>query len=485
MQANGNYLLYRHASSEKALTQDVFRTALLILSGNATASLLLLVRNLVVARLIPVEDYGVAATFAVVMAMVEMASAFGLQQQIVQSKDGDDPRFQAALQGFQVLRGVVAGAVLLLIAGPMARFLGIPEVIWAYQLLALVPVIKAFEHFDIHRLNRQMRFWPMILTGGIPALLSLLLVWPLAEWLGDWRVMLYAILAQIALMAITSHLVAERPYRLVLDSAIIGGSLRFGWPILANSVLMFLVFQGDKLIVGRVLGMEALAIFAMGMTLTLTPTIVFAKSAQNFFLPQLSRLDRNTTSGHQRFQHIAMVACQTHVLFAALFVCLIAFLGPAIVHVLLGEKFSDLISILTLLAVLQGTRVLKGGQSSVALADGQTENAMIANIPRVLLLLAGYWVAVTYQSVTAIIMIAILGEVAGFVLASLLLWKRSKVGLASVIRPVSALFFLFGLMLFKHDQLITVMYLAITMLVLVFLISSMKDLRTYSFNRAA
>ena len=209
----------------------MFRTAFFILSGNAAASLLLLVRNLVVARLIPVEDYGVAATFAVVMAMVEMASALGLQQQIVQSKDGDDPRFQAALQGFQVLRGVAAGMVLFLIAGPMARFLDIPEVIWAYQLLALVPVIKAFEHFDIHRLNRQMRFWPMILTGGVSALVSLLLIWPLVAWLGDWRVLLYAILAQMSFTVITSHLVSERPYQLVFDRAIMGGSLRFGWKL--------------------------------------------------------------------------------------------------------------------------------------------------------------------------------------------------------------------------------------------------------------
>lgn len=418
------------------------------------------------------------------MAMVEMASAFGLQQQIVQSKDGDDPRFQAALQGFQVLRGVVAGIVLFLIAGPIARFLGIPEVIWAYQLLALVPMIKAFEHFDIHRLNRQMRFWPMVLTGAVPALLSLFMVWPLATWLGDWRVLLYAILAQMSLAAITSHLVAERPYRMVFDRAIMGRSLRFGWPILANSVLLFLVFQGDKLIVGRVLGMEALAIFAMGMTLTLTPSMVFAKSAQNFFLPQLSRLDRTMPDGNQRFQHIAMVSCQAHMLFTALFVCLIAFLGPVILYVLLGEKFSGVVPIFTMLTVLQGTRILKGGQSSVALADGQTENSMIANIPRILLLLVGYWAAVTYESITAVIMIAVFGEVSGFILASLLLWKRSKVGLESMIRPTSATFLLFGLVLYKQDQLASEISLGITAAILIFLIASMKDFRTYLLKRA-
>lgn len=408
----------------------MFRTALLILSGNAAASLLLLVRNLVIARLIPVEDYGIAATFAVVMAMVEMASAFGLQQQIVQSKEGDDPRFQAALQGFQVLRGVAAGIVLFLIAGPIARFLGIPEVIWAYQLLALVPAIKAFEHFDIHRLNRQMRFWPMILTGGVPALLSLLMVWPLATWFGDWRVMLYAILVQIGLMAVISHLVAERPYHLIFDRAISSKSLIFGWPILANSVLMFFVFQGDKLIVGRVLGMEELAIFAMGMTLTLTPTLVIAKSAQNFFLPQLS-----VAVGKDSFQKIANRSLQTVTGAALIFLIAMLLVGGPFLHLLLGAKYASLIPLLIWFAIGQTLRVAKAGPAIVAFALGCTSNAMIANILRVLLLPLIWLIAVQTESLLHILVVVVIGEAMSVLVAFYLLARTSKLKMSALFTP--------------------------------------------------
>ena len=160
-------VLQLRANSEGS-GQPMLRTALVILSGNAASSLLLLVRNLVIARLISVEDYGIAATFGIIMALIEMASYLGLQQQIVQSKDGEDPHFQAALQGFQVLRGVAAASVLFVSAGLIARFLGIPEIAWAYQVIALVPLLNAFKHFDIYRLNRAMRFGPMILTGTVP-----------------------------------------------------------------------------------------------------------------------------------------------------------------------------------------------------------------------------------------------------------------------------------------------------------------------------
>ena len=55
----------------------MFRSTLFLLSGNAFGSLMMLVRNLLVARLISVENYGIAATFAICMAIVEMMSTLG------------------------------------------------------------------------------------------------------------------------------------------------------------------------------------------------------------------------------------------------------------------------------------------------------------------------------------------------------------------------------------------------------------------------
>jgi O-antigen/teichoic acid export membrane protein len=409
----------------------VFRKALLILSGNAFASLLLLARTLIVARLISVEDFGIAATFAISMAVVEMMSALGLQQQIVQAKDGHDPRLQAGLQGFQLLRGVVAGLVLFLLAGPIARLLNVEEVTWAYQLLAVVPVLNALVHFDIYRMNRTMVFLPGILAAVVPAAVSLALVWPLAVWFGDWRVMLWAILAQAVVTVLTSHLVAERPYRLLFDRAIMGQSLRFGWPLLANGVLLFLVFNGEKLIVGRELGMAELAIFSMGVTLTLTPTLVMAKSLQSFFLPQLSALQSgapvHAQTGHD-FGLVARATLQAGLLVGAVLVVAVLLVGDPLVQVLLGPKYAGLVPLLAGLAVLQALRVFKSGGSIVALACGQTENAVVANLVRVALLPVAWGVVQQGGGLVEVIWIAIAGEAIGFAVSLALV--RHRVGLS-------------------------------------------------------
>ena len=410
----------------------MFRTAFLILSGNAAASLVLLVRNLAVARMISVEDYGIAATFALVVSLLEMMSALGLQQQIVQSKRGDDPDFQAALQGFQLLRGVLSGLTLFLLAGPVAAFMNVPDVAWAYRVVALVPILNAFQHFDIHRLNREMVFGPMLLSQFAPAALSLLLVWPFVIWLGDYRVMLGCILVQAVMAAATSHLVARRPWQLRFDRGVIAGSIRFGWPLLVNNALLFAVFNGDRVLVGREIGMETLAIFSMGMTLTLTPTLVMAKSTQNFFLPQLSRLWAAEPSRKADFSRIARAVIEVPLLVGVLLAVGVYLLGGPVVYLLLGEKYLSLLPYLTWLAVMQALRVAKSGPSIVALAAGHTSNAMIANLLRIAVLPLAWYVAATTGDLLLIIQIAAAGEFLGYVVAMGLVRLRVGVSLRAL-----------------------------------------------------
>src|SRR5690606_27483343 len=108
----------------------------------------------------------------------------------------------------------------LAMAGPIARFLGIAEVAWAYQVLAMMPAMNGLMHFDVYRLQRKMRYLPSILSSSLPALLSVLMIWPLYSLFGDYRVMLWSVLAQSAMTVATSHLMAERAYRLAFDRGI-------------------------------------------------------------------------------------------------------------------------------------------------------------------------------------------------------------------------------------------------------------------------
>lgn len=420
----------------------MLRKFLLLISGNTASAALILLRNLAIARLIPVEDYGVAATFIIAIAAVEMASALGLQQQIVQAADGDDPRLQATLHGFQLLRAVMTATLILVAAAPLAAFLGIPDVAWAYQVLAVVPLLNALVHLDIHRLQRRMQYRPMLLSTTVPAALSCAAVWPLAAVFGDWQVMLWAIVIQAAAGCAGTHLLAQRRYALALDRAIIARVLRFGWPLLANSMLLFFVMHGEKLVVGRELGMAVLGMFAIGVTLTMTPTLVLAKAAQSFYLPQLSRAFAAAAPGAPR---LAAAAVQTAIFNGTVLALGVGLFGAPFVHIVLGTKYGDLVPLLAGMAAVAALRVFKAGPGTVALAQARTGNALAGNLARVAALPVA-WVALAGGAgLETVIAIAAAAEGIGFALVLWLAWRRCGLDVRRQALPIAAAVLFLGL----------------------------------------
>ena len=411
----------------------MFKKAAFLTVGNALTSLFYLIRNILVARLISVEDYGIAATFAITMALIEMMSQLGLDRMIVQDKEGDKPRLQAGLQAFQLLRGLFGMALLLAIAVPYAVFLKVPEATWAYMAIAAVPAMTGLWHFDMFRAQRSMNYRPFVVAELVPALVSLLAVYPLYLVFGDWQVMLWAILLQHALTLILSHLQAGRAYRWTWEWGLLKRAFFFGAPLLVNGLLLFAVFNGEKLIVGREMGLAALGLFAMAFSLTLTPTIVLAKSAQSFFLPQLSKVQDKDA----HFIPLAHATMQTSLLIGLLLIAGVVLVGPPFVQLALGEKYAPMLPILITLGLVQAVRVAKTGVAVVSLARAKTGNAMIANAPRVAALPIAWWLVVMGGGFEALIWVAIAAECVGYGVA---LWlARAQVGvpLRPMIWPVA------------------------------------------------
>lgn len=410
----------------------MFKKAIMVVSGNAFASIFLLLRNLIVARLVSPENYGIASTFAMSMSVVEMLSYLGLNQLMVIDKDGDNPKFQAAMQGFQVLRGIFSATVLFLIAQPYAAFLGVERVAWSYEVLALIPLINGFQHYDPHRQRRHLNFKPSVLVNSVPAMVSVLVLWPLALVFGDYRIMLFALFAHSLAMVATTHLTASRPYRLALDLTLMKRATKFGWPLLLDGALIFGAFNGERMIVLRELGVSQFAFFTMAFTLTLTPTIVMANSFQSLFLPQLTGAKDDPPA----FQRLAIASAESSLAIAVLLVLGASLIGGPLAHALTGPKYVPILSILVPIAVLQAIRMAKNGGNTVALSCSRSSLSMLGNLVRVLSLPVSWWIAVTTGDVLMIVRIVCIAEIVAFVLSMWLLRRWTGVRLKTLTLPV-------------------------------------------------
>jgi O-antigen/teichoic acid export membrane protein len=345
-------------------------------------------RSIIIARLITPEHYGIAATFALSFAFLEMISNLASERLLVQAENADEPEFQGTAHLLQSSRGALNAVLLFLAAGPLSRLFGVPEAEWAFRCLGGVPLIRGLAHTDMFRLQRAMKFDPWIKVNLSSTLLITIGALPMAWWLRNYAVMVWVLLLQAAAWMVTSHLVAERPYRWAWRRSYANQMFVFGWPLLINGLLMYLIFQGDRLVIGASTRLFArasytladLAAYSLALSLSQMPQMFVANVCTSLFLPILSRVQNLRARFEQDY-----LACSQFVCLAAAASSLpLIVAGGWLIVLIYGNKYSASGVVIGWLAAMQALRIIRVAPTLGAMALGDTKNAMISNLARTL-----------------------------------------------------------------------------------------------------
>ena len=361
-----------------SLRRRMLQGAAVVSAGQALGQGLSFVRNIIVARLISPEDFGIAATFALTVSLLEMLSDVAPDKLLIQAPDGDDARLQATAQCWQFVRGLGSALLIAALAWPVSRLFGVPQAQWAFYWLALVPLLRGLVHLDIKRLQRSMRFVPQLWTDvGSQALITVA-AWPLAHWTRSYTAVLWLVLAQSAALALLSHLLAERPYRWNADGRLMRRLLDFGWPLLVNGLLMFGIVQGDRLIVGTAYSIRDLGVYSAAVALATAPAALLNAVVSSVMLPVLAGVQFDRPRFQQRYVLCAELFALLAGLLAVLYVCT----GARLLVSLFGPGYAAGGALVVVLGVAQSIRLVRVGPTVAALALGDTRNCMWANVGR-------------------------------------------------------------------------------------------------------
>lgn len=404
---------------------SLLRSGSVLFASHAAAALLSFLRNVIVARALGVEEFGVASTFAVIFALVETATDTGLEKLIIRDPEGEEKRFLGTMHSIFAIRGLIAAIAMILLAGPFARYMGLEEIAWAYQILALAPLIRGFVHFDIYRLQRQMRFGGIVAATLAGPIIALAVVLIGALFVRDFQIVLWALIGyQFAFMA-ASHIKAERPYRLTMNWEIARRSIRFGLPLLLNGILMFAILQGDRLIIGGEISVEVLGWFSVAWLLASTPAFVLINTVRSLFLPKLADGVNEHGLDETRVTATVEAGCFAAIwLIAGFFV-----LGPSVLLLVYGTEFAEALTVLQLVTVAFAFRLIVASTTTIALAGDDTPGPLIAGITRTLFLPLAYFAAVNGYGAVTLAWIAMTGEAASALAGGWRLATKLKVNI--------------------------------------------------------
>ena len=218
----------------------------------------------------------------------------------------------------------------------------------------------------------------------------------------------WAGIAQAAIAVAVTHALAQRRYRLGLDGDVLRRVLVFGWPIWASAFPLVAVFQGDRIIVGRLLGMEALAGYSAAFMVAMVPGLLAAKVGNALMLPLLAGAARGSGEQARRFG----LMCDATALVAGLYLAGFVLAGGPVLKAVFGPQYAGLGALVSWLALMWALRMVQAVAGVLLMSAGNTKPLLQAGVIRALALGPALGLAVSGYGVEAVAAAGCVGEVA-------------------------------------------------------------------------
>jgi O-antigen/teichoic acid export membrane protein len=397
------------------------------------------VRNVIIARILSPADFGIAALFAMTFSLLEMMSNLAQERLLIQAEDGNDPVFQDTVHLMQAVRGATNALAIVLVAGWVSSLFGVPQAKWAFRCVALLPLIRGFIHTDASRVQRDLKFEPSIFVEGGAGVAVTLLAIPLALYFKNYLAMLGVLIAQAVMMTVLSHVVAERPYRWGYNPKYTRQVFSFGWPLLVNGLLMYLIFEGDRFTIGaanrlfhvNTYSLADLGVYSVAFAITMGPAMLVGNVTSSLFLPVLARAQNSREQFAKRYFACSQIISLVSAMIAVPF--MIA--GGWVVVLVYGKKYMAAAAFIGWLAGMWALRTVRQSPTLAAMSLGDTRNAMISNIARAVTFVGVLAVAATGHSLSWIAACGFFGELFALAICVLRLQMVHGVSASLFMRP--------------------------------------------------
>lgn len=390
-------------------------------------------RNLVIARVIGIEEMGLAVALALGIRIFEMAGEFGLDRLLVQVEDESLAATRRAVHLLQLAKGGTLAVAAALLAMPVSRALDPAlDPSW-FALAALSLAIRGGANCDYRERQRRGEYLPALVVEGGSNVVAMLAALPLALATRDYTVLAWTSLLQASVFCVLSHAVAANPYRIGSNRALLVRCLRYGVPIALNGALMFLALQGDRLIVALNFPAAELARFALAAQLTLLPALIGARYVLALELPRFASLARQPAGfGGYVAARLARVTG-----IASLGVLGLGLCGNLLLEVFYGVEYRVPAAVFWLLAAASGLRLVRAVPSTALMALERTQLLFLSNLPRLVTLPVAVVALSMGGGLTAVVAIGAAGEALSLAVALVALaGSRARLAATAVPRLV-------------------------------------------------
>ena len=398
------------------------------------------VRNILLARLLSQENFGIAVSLAMIAALVEIGFDFGIPVSAVRYTATNDAKTAlATLHTLQFTRAIMVGALLIAMAPVLAGIFKTPHAAWAYAVVGACAMLRGFGNLGVKQAMRDYVYWPNAVT-----LIMIQLAWTVtvvvAAWISpDYWAMVWGLVASIIVSVVTSNSLSRFRWRLGWDKAVADEATAFGKPLVPNGWVNASLTLGDRLFIGWTLGVHALAFYSVIFGTATLPRGAILRFLTNLFVPAFVNRPPDHPSIRKNCARWTLILSLTAFLYAMGFI----FAGTPLLPLLFGKAYAASPYLMCLIGLNLFVKFHYQLPSPVAMAQGNSKLLLACTVYSIIALGAGAAATMIVPSIEVFVLALTAAEVMavlriGMIAVTRLNYSRGQVAMA-LLGPMAAI----------------------------------------------
>ena len=308
-----------------------------------SAQLISVTSQIILARLLVKEDFGIVAMAMVVVALLDLMRAFGFDLALIQNQDAVSEHYNTAWT-FNIIAASVIALMLILLTPLSADFYNDPRLSEIMPLLAVGVFISGFENVGVVAFRKDLTFHKEFMYMLAKKVFAFVAVVGFALYYRNYWALIYGfIITKIGVVILSYFIHSYKPwFSLSRFKELFGFS---AW-LFINNLLTFINFKVPEIILGKLLGAGALGIFSVSKDITYSTSSALVIPINRATFPGYSKLNNNIPALRESLLNtqslIALLIIPASAGFSAI--------APVMVPVLLGPKWLESIAIMQILA---------------------------------------------------------------------------------------------------------------------------------------
>ena len=228
-------------------------------------------RMIILARFLSLAELGFASALTATYGIFETTTDLAVHRFVFRAPPDEFDDALASAHALMILRGLII-CVLAVAAAPLiaSMFSVGPE--WKiFAALGLLALVRSFENLGPRVAERNYQFSPQLKMTFASSALGLLALVATLYLRRDHTAIVMCQLGQNVGLVVASHIVSSERYKIKFRSPQFIRAFRFGYPLMVNGFGIAIAGQGDRFVVGSLLGLQALGLYNVVLMVTVVP----------------------------------------------------------------------------------------------------------------------------------------------------------------------------------------------------------------------